>query len=168
MAWEYLQQEKMDKRYELASKLIRDTDYVVDVNSGNSRMRNYVKNYYSNDLYYDEADEKCTDVEFKDKIKNCDVLCCFGIGGHEITGEPLESETVTQTLIDIINKHRPRLIILESIQRFSKIPRHILNEVKYELKAEMKMNIDVDVPPELEYVKNRQIIIAKQYARATT
>jgi len=101
MAWEYL--ENLDNRYIIAADVIGELsgDVVLDVNSGNSRLGYYIKGdfkYYCNDLMDDRAQRKMSDWQFVRSYSACDVLCCFGIGGYEISGEELESATVTDSL----------------------------------------------------------------------
>jgi len=161
MAWEYLEQEVMDERYKIASEFIGDYDKVVDVDSGNSRLRNYVKHYYSNDLNYVEADVKCTDDEFVDMVKECDVLCCFGIGGHEIIQEPLESPTLTQSLVRLAMKHHPHTMILECIDQFVPVVESILKQTGYKVDTHIKKTYNADVPQHLQYVMERNLFICK-------
>ena len=149
----------MDERFKIAASYIRDTDKVVDVDSGNSRLRNYVTHYYSNDLNFEEADVKCTDEEFVDMVKECDVLCCFGIGGHEITQEPLESRTLTHSLVRLAMNHHPRLMILECIDQFMPIVESILKQTGYVIQQHKKQVYDADVPDQLRYVMKRNLYI---------
>jgi hypothetical protein len=162
MAWEYLEQPVMDERYKIASEFIGENDKVVDVDSGNSRLRNYVKHYYSNDLNYKEADVQCTDEEFVEMVKECDVLCCFGIGGHEITHEPLESPTLTHSLVRLAMNHHPHTMILECIDQFVPIVESILKQTGYKVEKHIKKTYDADVPDQLRYVMNRNMFICKQ------
>lgn len=161
MAWEYLEQPVMDERYKIAAEFIGDDDMVVDVDSGNSRLRNYVKHYYSNDLYYDQADVKCTDEEFVPMVKECDVLTCFGIGGHEITKEPLESATLTQSLITLAKTHRPHTMILECIDQFVPVVERIVAETGYEVEEHVKKTYKADVPEQLRYVMERNLFVCR-------
>jgi hypothetical protein len=129
MAWEYM--EELDYRYKAVSQYIRDEDFVVELNSGNSRLRDYVKNHVCNDLYDKRADYQLTDEEFKTKIEKCDVLVCLGMGGYEITKEELESKTITKTIIELTNKFKPKLLILECVEQFVSIPYEIIEETGY-------------------------------------
>jgi hypothetical protein len=153
MAWEYL--ENFDYRYDIVSRYINDDDFVVEFNSGNSRLRDYVKNHVCNDLYYKEADYQIPDHEFKDKIEKCDVLVCLGVGGYEISGEELESKTITQSIIETTNKFKPRLLIVENVERFKSIIDRILKETNYEVER-----VHTTEPHE-NWVFNRSIFICK-------
>lgn len=165
MAWEYL--DKLDYRYKQASKFITDEDFVVDVNSGNSRMRDYVKNYISNDLNYSEADYQMTDEQFREVIDACDVLCCFGVGGYEITKEELESKTVSDTLVYLTEKFKPRLLILEAIEQFTPIIKNILERVNYKIDKLIETENDKSVS-HMEFVLKRKLYICKtQYTNNT-
>lgn len=130
MAWEYM--EELDYRYEDASNLISPLsgEVVLDFNSGNSRFKDYLKGefeYKSNDLYDKRAMYQITDADFLLQEPKCDVLCCFGIGGHELTGEKLESSTITSTLKLGIKKYEPRIVILDCVTKFIPIKNSILN-----------------------------------------
>jgi hypothetical protein len=129
MAWEYLEQKT--KRYEDATHLLGELkgDIVLDFNSGHSKFKDYLKGdftYKCNDLYDKRAMFNITDKAFLEQERECDVLCCFGIGGYEITGEKLESSTITSTLKNAIMKFNPNIIILESIQDFELIQHDIM------------------------------------------
>jgi hypothetical protein len=133
MTWEYM--DKLDYRYEIASRYITKEDRVVELNSGNSRFRNYVEHHTCNDLNNPNADFQITDEEFKWKIEKCDVLVCFGIGGYEIDHNPKESSTITDTIIYLTGRFRPRLLIIESVRRYETILERIKKETNYKLKS---------------------------------
>ena len=138
MAWEYL--ENLDYRYKDVAQFVTDDDAVFELNSGNSRLREYVKNHICNDLYDPRADYQLTDKEFSKKVDKCDVLVCLGIGGHEITGERLESPTITDTLIEIANRLKPRLVILECVEKFASIADRIIKDTDYDIVNTIKTN----------------------------
>lgn len=130
MAWEYM--EDLDYRYVDASALLSplNGELILDFNSGNSRFKQYLKGkfeYKSNDLYDKRADYQITDVEFLQQEPTCDVLCCFGIGGFEITKEKLESSTITNTLKEAIKKYDPRVVVLDCVAKFIPIKNEVLN-----------------------------------------
>jgi hypothetical protein len=156
MAWEYM--EELDYRYEDASNLISPLsgEVVLDFNSGNSRFKDYLKGsftYKCNDLYDKRADYQITDAEFLEQEPKCDVLCCFGIGGYEITGEKLESSTITSTLKSAINKYSPRIIILDSVTKFIPIKKELLDMlINYEV-------LNLSYMKGKEWVMNREMSI---------
>ena len=152
MAWEYL--EHKDYRYDIVAWWVEDFDYVVEYNSGNSRLREYVANHICNDFYDNRADFQITDEEFYKKIKKCDVLVCLGIGGHEITKEPLESATITGTLIKTANEFKPRLMILECIEKFKSIPENIIKKTGYDI-------LDVKEANGVTWLDNRVMYICR-------
>lgn len=157
MAWEYL--DELDYRFARAGRYIHHDDAVVDVNAGNSHLRNYVENYTSNDLYDDRADYRIADDVFVPMIKTCDVLCLFGIGGYEITKEPLESSTVTDSVITLAIKHHPRLLILECVNDFVEIAERIMRESGYEPVRTYHDVVELEQVP--EFVKRRTMYICK-------
>lgn len=165
MAWEYL--DELDYRYKQAVEYIEDNDFVVDVNSGNSRLRNYVTNYLSNDLYNENADYQITDQDFIPLIEQCDVLCLFGIGGYEITNEPLESSTVTDTVIELAKKHKPRILILECIDDFTEIAHKILKKTGYKpIRTHHNMvELQLEAP---EFVRSRTMYICRNHSTKHT
>jgi hypothetical protein len=165
MAWEYL--DKLDYRYKQAAEFITNEDFVVDVNSGNSRFRDYAKHYICNDLNYWEADYQMTDEQFRDVVDRCDVLCCFGVGGYEITKEPLESQTLSDTMVYLTNKFKPRLLILEAIEQFTPVIENILKRVNYKIDKLIATESDSSICP-MPYVLKRKLYICKtQYTNDT-
>jgi hypothetical protein len=157
MAWEYL--DALDYRFARAGRYIHPQDRVVDVNSGNSHLRNYVENYISNDLNDERADCRVTDDVFMPMVKECDVLCLFGIGGHEITKEVLESSTVTDSVITLAIKYRPRLLILECVNDFVEIAERIMRETEYVPMRTYHDVVELEQVP--EFVKHRTMYICK-------
>lgn len=61
-----------------------------------------------------------TDETMVDVLRgtNIDLLCCFGLGGYEISKEAEESKTVTSSLIKLATNNHPSLIVVESIEEF--------------------------------------------------
>lgn len=121
MAWEYL--EDMDFRYKDAVALLGDTSEkdVVELNCGNGRLKDYMKHktYRGNDLLKedDENYSSLPDDKFIETVDKCDILCCFGFGGYELSNQPLESKTITNSVIKLINKFNP-VLILEAVDRY--------------------------------------------------
>jgi hypothetical protein len=132
MAWEYLEQ--LDYRYEFVSDKIGslDGEIILDFNSGNSRLKNYLKGhftYLSNDIWDNRADYKITDEQFLHQQQSADIICGFGLGGFEISKEKLESSTLTQTLINATIKYEPKIIVLEYIIDFRPIKNMIVTPI---------------------------------------
>lgn len=155
----------MDKRYEIASKHVGDNDFVVDLNSGNSRFRNYCKNYISNDLYYEESDYHLPDDEFKDVPEKADVISCFGVGGYEISGNKVESMTISDSIVEMVARLQPHTMIVESIEKYLPILETLLERTGYELRE--KHELDFDFPHPEPYVLRRRLYICTRPTKNT-
>ena len=64
-------------------------------------------------LFYIKKDD-----EFINVLTKVDILVVFGIGGYEISKEPLESKTLVQSIKKIISKFKPEIIIIEIVNRY--------------------------------------------------
>lgn len=124
MPWEYL--DNMNYRYEIISnKIDFKNKHVVDLCSGNTGLYELVKDitasYRACDLRkLHPIVEQVSDEIFAKTIQKCDILCAFGYGGREIADEKLESETLNASIRNIISKHNPEHVVLESIKNFQK------------------------------------------------
>ena len=121
MAWEYLKDNTFDERYKIASEFLGDLSdkVILDLNCGEPRFKKYIKykRYIATDISEPQDKEgfyllKDTAVDFP-----CDVLCLFGYGGGEYTGEPLESHTVINSFIRLA-QYNPEYLIIEMVQKW--------------------------------------------------
>ena len=171
MAWEYLY-DKMDFRvWTIAGYLKGKTkDKVIfDLNGMHCPLLKYIdhdyKEYIANDLQtvFPSEYPRCrfhtiSDVLMIYRLPVVDIMIAIGIGGHEITNEPLESPTSTESTISIINKCKPSIVILENIQDFRSVMDNIIRNINYKVVQELK--IDAPQPPEVPYpnVFKRELI----------
>lgn len=136
MAWEYLLETNMDFRIAAALPYIykhQDTnDVLVDLDCGHSPLLELgiTGKYIGNDtlserLLMAAVNENVTildstDAEMVDylKHKQVDILCCFGFADRALTGEPLESDTLSQSIREIITNNSPSLVVIECIEEF--------------------------------------------------
>ena len=154
--------EELDYRYVLASlhSDIESEDVIIDLCSGNSRFEDCLSDntyYLSCDLYDERASFNMSDKEFVEEvITQCDVLSLFGYGGFEVDGNPLESSTVLPSIKYVIDNFEPRTVILESIQKYVKPLRDIMNGYpNYEISFEYGTNGDI-------WLTKRYIMIFKR------
>jgi hypothetical protein len=124
MTWEYM--DALGYRYETVAKEPLDGLSVVDLCSGNTGLydlvKERVKSYRACDLRtLHKVVEQLPDDEFVDTLTECDVLCVFGHGGWDITREPLESSTLTNSIHKVIKKFSPKIVVLECVSKFEPI-----------------------------------------------
>jgi len=133
--WEY--SKDLDYRYDLVKNHINFKGlHVVDLCSGYTGLYNSVKDdvasYRACDLSkLHPISEQMADDDFVKTVTNCDVLCAFGHGGYEISGEELESRTLTSSIHFLIQKFKPRWVVLESVDRFFPIILDIASRYRY-------------------------------------
>lgn len=135
--WRYAYLDQKDYRYEETVKRIDFTGKnVIDLCSGNTGLHDFVKDMVASYRACDKYNthpvvEVMDDAEFCKTVENCDVLCCFGIGGWEITGESSESSTVTNSILILAEKFQPQWIVLECVKKFRAIADGIAEKVNY-------------------------------------
>lgn len=135
MAWEYLLDKKFDIRITAALPLIREHLHegatIVDLDCGHAPLRAYLPRsirYIGNDIdvtrlpssrghdiFFNASDAEMRNLLEKRTVR---ILCCFGLGGYEISKEPLESITLTQTIIQLAQVKRPSLLVIEAIEDY--------------------------------------------------
>lgn len=141
MAWEYLLTKELDARAMviagyLANKITGKV--ILDLNCGHAPLLRYLPKtyarYYGNDtlakrlptcdgaLFLPMTDEEMVTSD----IGRVDVLVVMGMGGYEITKEKLESPTLTRSILALIEKHKPEIVILECIQEFECLADNII------------------------------------------
>jgi hypothetical protein len=171
--WEYLY--KMDFRAWLVAGYLKGKtkDKVIfDINCMHAPLLKYLdqdyKEYIGNDLQmvFPGQYPRCrfyqtTDDRMNERLEEVDILVAFGIGGYEITKEPDESSTVTQSIKDIIKTHKPEIVILESVQSFSSIIEEIISTCpEYQTVEQLKIEGKADASYNL-WLFRRQIVILK-------
>lgn len=127
---------------------------VVDLNCGDSRILQYMNcnRYLGTDAVNTPEgqafrnQEWCKFIQAKDdevELKEVDVLMCWGIGGHEISHEEIESATITQTIKKLADQHLPKYVVIESIQAFDSILQGILDHLgsRYMIRIDERMNL---------------------------
>lgn len=144
MAWEYM--DNLDYRYEQARHVLSSIPHgfnlgqCVELCSGNTRFYTHVKDlcktYRACDTRVPEVIpegvifKNITDAQMADRVKRLKTLIVFGHGGYEIDKNPLESPTLTDSILKLVHKCGPRIIILESIQKYSPILRNIHKNIR--------------------------------------
>ena len=134
--WEYMK--GLNYRYEIVAKYIDFSGlHVVELCSGYTGLYNLVKDKVASFRACDVRKlhpicEQLPDDKFVKTLTKCDVLCAFGHGGYEITREELESKTLTESIHFVIERFKPRWIVLESVERFFPIVSNISNRYAYE------------------------------------
>ncbi|MFA6971375.1 MAG: hypothetical protein WC208_08250 [Gallionella sp.] len=132
MAWEYLPQ--VDDRFKVIASYLKGKTkdkVIVDLNCLEARLTKYIDQdfakYLGNDLQdkfpvLSKAEFKIArDDEFVRSLDRCDILVVAGMGGWEITKEPLESKTATESARFVISTLKPQIIALESVREFEGI-----------------------------------------------
>lgn len=126
--WDYLKTEPFDLRYKVAAAALQGKTahkVIVDLNCGEPGLYRYLDKdfsaYHCNDLY---APTPVGERLFFSRIKDnevdikMDILSCFGYGGGEFTGQPLESNTAGKTIARLSKKYKPEYIIVEMAQKW--------------------------------------------------
>ncbi len=132
MAWEYLPE--VDERFRVIAGYLKGKTkdkVIVDLNCLEARLTKYIEpdfaKYLGNDIQdkfpvLSKAEFKIAkDDEFVRSLDRCDILIWTGIGGYEITKEPLESKTATESARFVISTLKPKIIALESVREFEGI-----------------------------------------------
>jgi len=157
--WEYMKE--LDYRYEEVTKHINFKDlHVVELCSGYTGLYELVKgkvaSYRACDLWkLHPICEQMPDDQFAKTVTKCDVLCVFGHGGYEISGEQLESKTLTQSIHFLIKQFNPQWVVLESVERFFPIISNISSQYRYEASLFKYQGAD--------WMHNRRMLILGPY-----
>lgn len=123
MAWEYLKTKEFDIRYKIVADIIDVKDKVImDLNCGEPNFQKYIngyKEYICNDLEPIENKDvrflQVPDIQIDIKA---DIYTLWGYGGGELTGQPLESHTIREKLVELVNKYSPNIIVVEMVQKW--------------------------------------------------
>jgi GT2 family glycosyltransferase len=163
MTWEYLPQ--CDKRFEIAASYLKGKTkdkVIVDLDCLEARLLKYISHdfakYLGNDILVRFPNIPKTefhpypDDQFVANLKKCDILCVFGHGGYEITGQNEESKTLTESIKKVVSRLEPQTVILEAVQYFEPIIGKIITK-GYDLKIKEYMDLGE------EWVKKRVIYI---------
>lgn len=166
MAWEYLDTKLYeDARYKIgAEHLVTKDKIVLDLDCGSGNFRKYIdyKLYIGNDVRWPKDTsgmifKQCNDTEIDDAH---DVLCVWGYGGGELTGEPLESGTLRESIYRLIEKHRPESVLIEMVRKWEE-KYNAMTEISdrvvgYGYKVKHRENIDID---DDHYHAHRMVLI---------
>lgn len=169
MAWEYLEEDKFTERYRKASNFlgVLNGEGIADFNSGNSLFKNYLQgkfDYYSNDIRDQRARYLLSDEDFLDHLYEnkvpIDIVCCFGMGGFEFSNHPLESSTITDTLIASLDYLRPQYVILECITKYDSLITTIYNTCSnfYDKACDVTIDLNEDGQQSPYYMRHLVIL----------
>lgn len=158
MTWEYLQTKILDPRMMLAAGYLHGKTkdaHIVDLDCGTSRILNFINHdfasYKGNDIelkFLRKNQENMffyhmNDKYFADKIERCDILLVFG---HGASRNPLESSSVNNSILVVVNRCRPKIIILEGStfyqQKFNMLGDMVKKLTHYD--TDLKVNLVVD------------------------
>jgi len=163
----YLKTKPFEIRYKIVAEQLGDTSdkIIVDLNCGEPLFKNYIKykEYYANDVFMpDDVSGITFSQTTDDKVdKKADILCLFGHSGGLHTGHPMESKTISDTVVRLAG-YEPEYIVLEMAQKWEN-DFGIMSDLKNRLKGykeifEQKINIE----PVSHYHDQRQISILKR------
>jgi hypothetical protein len=163
----YLKEKPFEERYRVIAEQLPDTSEmtIVDINCGEPLFSKYVKfkRYVCNDIYTPDNTEglefyKVTDTEIDVKP---DILCIWGYGGGEHTGQPLESATAGKTILRLA-QYNPQYIILEMARKWENDFK-IMSNLKSKLEGyEEVFAKNIDIEPVGHYHDQRQVSLLKK------
>ena len=162
--YSYLRTDQSDERYRVVSDFIKETGIVVDINAGEPRFKNFIKydKYYANDIRQPD-DTSGIDFTLCDDTEvdiSSDLLCIWGYGGGEFTGEPLESKTAGETIIRLA-EYNPEYIVLEMAQKWEDDFKIISTLTKKLTNYNVVLDKKLDIGDDGHYHSSRQIRILK-------
>lgn len=172
MAWEYLKTEPFDIRYKIVAEHLPDLSdkTVLDLNCGEPAFRKFIKckKYYANDIFKPDNIDGVEFIQKKDDeidIKT-DIIVLFGYGGGELTGQPLESKTASETLIKL-SKYKPEYIVVEMVQKWEDDFK-IMSSLK-KLLTDYSVHFErrIDIEP-VEHYHNRRFVTIFKYEGIST
>ncbi len=135
--WDYV--DEIDARFTPAVDYLSDKiegKVLIDLNCGEARLLQYLphsfKRYYGNDLRavfpsYPKCQFDCI-PDTQVNPKQLDVLMCWGMGGYELTKEPVESPTISHTILRLGDRH-PSVIILEAVWAFDVLTESLIRRL---------------------------------------
>jgi len=158
MAWEYLLTDTFDHRAMLiagylASKI--EGMYIVDIDCGHAPLLKYLPetymSYKGNDILSERLPQNTekaqffplSDDLFVKQVRSCDILVAMGIGGYELTNEGIESQTITQSILTLVETHQPEIVVLEAIVEHVQVLDLIRNSIPYTLKHKVYLSHEV-------------------------
>lgn len=162
----YLKTKPFEIRYKIVADFLGDLSdkVIIDLNCGEPLFKNHIKfkRYIANDIFVpDNIDgiefRQCTDTEIDEK---CDVLCVFGYGGGELTGEELESKTTGDSLVRL-SKYNPKYIVVEMTQKWED-DFSVLSKLKEKLGYAEVFRKRIEIEPAEHYHDKRLITIFKK------
>jgi len=174
--WQYLLTGGMDSRIELVSEYLKDKvkdRVIVDLDCGHAPLLKYLpdtyKQYIGNDIrdiFPAERNDKCIfylkkDDELINILTKIDILVALGLGGHEISKEPRESKTCTQTLKRIISKLTPEIVVLEAVNRFLPVLESV-EKCAFRYSYKTKHHLDIKPDKDRDWVKHRTLLILEK------
>jgi len=126
MTWEYLANKTY--RYDIIKEHARDLGHVVELCNGAGALEGYLDcaSYTGCDRVGGVLDD-----EFVRNIKKCDTLIALGHGGYEIDKNPLESATLTNSILYVMKAYKPKVLILESVDNYQSIINGIVKNTDY-------------------------------------
>lgn len=126
MTWEYLQNKTY--RYDFIKDNTNNLGHVIELCNGLGELENYL-----DCLDYEGCDklQGVNDDEFVLTIKRCDTLIALGFSGFDVDHHPLESATLTQSVIYLMQIFKPNMLILESVNRYQFILNNIVKDTDY-------------------------------------
>lgn len=164
----YLKTKPFEERYKVVADFLNPLikeGVVVDINCGEPLFKNHIKHsrYVANDIFVPDSTEgiefkHCTDTDVDVKP---DILCIWGYGGAEHTGNDMESKTAGQTILRLA-KYKPEYIILEMAQKW---------ENDFQIMSNLKVKLDgyeevffkkLDIEPVSHYHDKRQVSILRK------
>lgn len=173
--WPYLYG-KMDFRLEPIAKYLKGKTkgkILFDINCMHAPLLKYIDHdylyYVGNDLQtvFPSEYPNCvfftlSDERMCERLGEVDILIALGMGGYEISHEPSESKTMTQSIKDIISQKKPEIVILENITKFSSVAEEISESAKgYKKVLDVKLNGTPDFPHN-DWVFKRHITILEK------
>ncbi len=167
----YLKTEPFDIRYKIVadyfSKTNEATDgmVVLDLNCGEPRFFKYIKSrrYLANDVYMPDDIKGIVFLQTTDDKMDCssDILCCFGYGGGEFTGHPLESKTTSESIYRLA-RHNPKYIVLEMSMKWEQDYKIMSTLIKNLSAYEVVLERKYEILPAEHYHDKRQLTILKK------
>lgn len=167
MSWEYLGRET-DYRILPIAGFLQDKvsgKTILDLDCLEARTVHYIPNTYERYIGNDLIDRfphgerrlfyKVSDTEISHYLTKVDILLVLGHGGWELSPSDKESPNLTAATLQIINKYRPDIVVLESCQDYSECIKHIARSIYYDIEFHMRVT---PVPRRKEFYYKREII----------
>lgn len=163
----YLKTKPFEIRYKIVADFLGDLSdkVIVDINCGEPLFKNYIRcrEYHANDVFMpDDIDGIKFSQITDDKVDlKSDILCLFGHSGGQHTGHPMESKTVSDTIVRLA-RYKPEYIVVEMAQKWEddfKIMTDLENRLP-EYKKVLEQRIEIE--PKEHYHDFRYINILQR------